>query len=98
MMAPKQDSGGWVGRAIRRLEDPALVTGQGRFTADLPAAKWVRFMRSSVASGRILRIVAPPGATILTAADVAAVKPIRPMLHTFNYVPTSQTILASDIV
>ncbi len=27
----------WVGRAIRRLEDPALITGQGRFTADLPA-------------------------------------------------------------
>ena len=27
----------WVGRAIRRLEDPALVTGRGRFTADLPA-------------------------------------------------------------
>ena len=24
----------WVGRAIRRLEDPALVRGQGRFTAD----------------------------------------------------------------
>ncbi len=36
----------WVGRAIRRLEDPALVTGQGRFTADLPAAHWVRFVRS----------------------------------------------------
>ena len=29
----------WVGRSIRRLEDPALVTGQGRFTADLPAAR-----------------------------------------------------------
>ena len=28
----------WVGRAIRRLEDPALVTGRGRFTADLNAA------------------------------------------------------------
>jgi carbon-monoxide dehydrogenase large subunit len=36
----------WVGRAIRRLEDPALVTGQGRFTADLPATHWVRFVRS----------------------------------------------------
>ena len=36
----------WVGRAIRRLEDPALIKGQGRFTADLPAAHWVRFVRS----------------------------------------------------
>ena len=25
----------WVGRAIRRLEDPALVAGRGRFTGDL---------------------------------------------------------------
>jgi carbon-monoxide dehydrogenase large subunit len=43
----------WVGRAIRRLEDPALLTGRGRFTADLPAAQWVRFLRSPVAAGRI---------------------------------------------
>ncbi len=49
----------WVGRAIRRLEDPALVTGHGRFTADLPAAHWVRFVRSPVAAGRIARIEAP---------------------------------------
>ena len=51
----------WVGRAIRRLEDPALVTGQGRFTADLPAAHWVRFVRSPVAAGKIRSIDAPDG-------------------------------------
>ena len=39
----------WVGRSIRRVEDPALVRGQGRFTADLPAALYVRFVRSTVA-------------------------------------------------
>jgi carbon-monoxide dehydrogenase large subunit len=33
------NSGGWVGRSLRRVEDPALLTGQGRFTADLMAAK-----------------------------------------------------------
>ena len=50
----KKDGGsGWVGRAIRRLEDPTLVAGNGRFTGDLPAAYWVRFVRSAVASGRI---------------------------------------------
>ena len=88
-MHAKQD-GTWVGRSIRRVEDPTLVTGQGRFTADLPAALWVRFVRSSVAAGRIVRIAAPDGATVLTAADLAAVKPIQPMLHAFNYVPVSQ--------
>ena len=47
------DGHGWVGRSIRRFEDPALVAGNGRFTGDLPAARWVRFVRSSVAAGRI---------------------------------------------
>jgi carbon-monoxide dehydrogenase large subunit len=89
---------GWVGRSIRRLEDPTLVTGQGRFTADLPAALWVRFVRSTVAAGRITRISAPEGATVLTASDLAAVKPIQPLLHKFNYVPISQPVLASDVV
>ena len=43
----------WVGRSIRRVEDFSLVTGRGRFTADLTAAQWVRFVRSPVAAGRI---------------------------------------------
>ena len=88
----------WVGRAMRRLEDPALVTGRGRFTADLVAVHTVRFVRSQVASGRIVRISAPEGATLITAADLAGVRPIRPMLHKFNYRPIEQPILAKDIV
>ncbi len=88
----------WVGRSIRRLEDPALVTGVGRFTGDLPAVHYVRFVRSSVAAGRIVRIAAPDGATVVTAADLRDVKPIRPMLHKFNYVPVAQPILADGVV
>jgi carbon-monoxide dehydrogenase large subunit len=88
----------WVGRSIRRLEDPALVTGQGRFTADLAANHWVRFVRSAVAAGRIEKITAPPGANIITAADLEALRPIRPMLHKFNYVPVGQPILADGVV
>ena len=88
----------WVGRAIRRVEDPALITGQGRFTADLPAAHWVRFVRSPVAAGRLRRIDKPEGAFVVTAADLAEVKPILPMLHKFNYRPVAQPILADDAV
>jgi carbon-monoxide dehydrogenase large subunit len=88
----------WVGRAIRRLEDPALVTGRGRFTADLAAVHWVRFVRSPVAAGKIGKIEAPPGALIVTAADLKGVKPIRPMLHKFNYRPVGQPILADGVV
>jgi aerobic carbon-monoxide dehydrogenase large subunit len=88
----------WVGRSIRRLEDPVLVTGAGRFTADLPAERWVRFVRSPVACGLIKRIAAPAGAMVLTCADLAGVKPIVPMLHKFNYVPIGQPVLAKDTV
>jgi len=88
----------WVGRSIRRFEDPALVTGAGRFTGDLPAERWVRFVRSPVACGRITRIAAPAGGTVLTCTDLAGVKPIVPMLHKFNYVPIGQRVLAKDTV
>jgi carbon-monoxide dehydrogenase large subunit len=88
----------WVGRAIRRLEDPALIAGQGRFTADLPAAHWVRFVRSPVAAGKIKKIDAPKDATVITAADLKAVKKITPMLHKFNYRPAGQSILADGQV
>jgi aerobic carbon-monoxide dehydrogenase large subunit len=88
----------WVGRSIRRLEDPALVTGEGRFTGDLPAVSHVRFVRSPVAAGRIVRIAAPAGATVLTASDLGEVKPIRPMLHKFGYVPIGQPVLANETV
>ena len=88
----------WVGRAIRRLEDPALVSGQGRFTADLPAAHWVRFVRSAVAAGRIDKVAGSPGALVITAADLKSVKPVRPMLHKFNYRPVGQPVLADGVV
>ena len=99
MNAPTKDSGlAWVGRAIRRVEDPALLAGRGRFTADLPAALRVRFVRSPVAAGRIERIAIPEGANVVTAADLAAVKPIMPALHKFGYVPIAQPVLASGCV
>src|SRR5262249_58341362 len=90
--------GGWLGRPIRRHGDPARGAAHGGYRGDLPAARWVRFVRSSVAWGRIKRIVAPQGATIVTAAELAAVKPIQPLLHRFNYVPISQPVLARDVV
>ncbi|HML14397.1 MAG TPA: xanthine dehydrogenase family protein molybdopterin-binding subunit [Xanthobacteraceae bacterium] len=89
---------GWVGRSIRRLEDPALIAGRGRFTADLPAAHRVRFVRSQHAAGRIAKIAAPHGAMVITAADLKDVKPIRPMLHKFDYVPIGQPVLANERV
>lgn len=88
----------WVGRAIRRKEDPALVAGLGCFTSDLPAARTVRFVRSPVAAGRIRAVTAPAGVTMFTAADLADVAPLRPLIEAFGYVPITQTMLARDIV
>jgi aerobic carbon-monoxide dehydrogenase large subunit len=99
MSAPtKGSSNRWVGRAIRRLEDPALVTGRGRFTADSSAKHWVRFVRSPVAAGHIGPIVKPEGALVFTAADLKGVKPIMPMLHDFAYKPIGQRVLADSAV
>ena len=99
MTAPTKGSGlTWVGRSIRRVEDPALLMGRGRFTADLPAAHRVRFVRSHVAAGRIENIDVPDGATVFTATDLAAVKPIVPALHKFGYVHVAQPVLAAENV
>jgi aerobic carbon-monoxide dehydrogenase large subunit len=89
----------WVGRPIPRLEDPVLLTGNGRFVADLArGAAAVRFVRSPIARGRITGVEIPDdlpeGVRVITAADLAEVRPIRPLLHRPDYVPIAQPALA----
>src|SRR5690242_2078745 len=64
---------------------------------DLAAAHFVRFVRSPIASGRIVKISAPDDVTLIKAADLGA-QPIKPMLHKFNYRPIAQPILAEEMV
>ncbi|MBK8526454.1 MAG: xanthine dehydrogenase family protein molybdopterin-binding subunit [Rubrivivax sp.] len=74
------------GQAVRRIEDPALVQGLGRYTDDvsLPDQLYLAFVRSSVAHGQIVGIDlddarATPGVVaVYTGADLVAagVKPI----------------------
>ena len=96
--ATKSSGPKWAGRALRRFEDPSLVRGQGRFTADLPSVFAVRFVRSAVAAGNIAAIRIPAGARVITAKDLADVKPILPMLHKFDYKPIGQPVLADGVV
>jgi aerobic carbon-monoxide dehydrogenase large subunit len=85
----------WVGRSLPRYEDPALLQGRGRYTADLAhGARALRFVRSPVARGRILAVKTPPGATVITAADLEGVKPICARLDRPDYIPIAQPILA----
>ncbi|MDG4669295.1 xanthine dehydrogenase family protein molybdopterin-binding subunit [Mycobacterium sp. 236(2023)] len=92
----------WTGRALPRLEDPAIVRGWGNYVADIAsrntACAHVRFVRSTVASGRIVSVTAPPGVTVFTAADLAGVHPIRAALHRPDFVEIGTPILATDVV
>src|SRR6516225_84904 len=89
----------WVGRPLPRYEDPVLLQGRGRYTADLAwGARRLRFVRSPVARGRILRVSAPPEVPIITAAVLGDVKAICPRLDRSDYVPVAQPILAHERV
>ncbi len=75
---------GGIGASVRRLEDPPLLRGEGRFAADLrfPGQLHMRVVRSQVAHGRILgfetedALAAPGVVAVWTCADVAEVPPI----------------------
>jgi carbon-monoxide dehydrogenase large subunit len=89
----------WVGRSLRRFEDPALITGAGRFVADLSdGAAFLRFVRSPLPRGRVISIDAPDDTILFTGQDLADVRPLRPLLHRADYRPVDQPILARDEV
>ena len=102
---PTASSGG-VGQARLRVEDRALLTGQGQFTDDIRIAGCLHaaFVRSPEAHGRIARIetaeaAALPGvAAIFTGADLASlgstsVNPLMPEIR-----PLPPAALAMDVV
>src|SRR5215831_6061423 len=74
----------FVGRSVTRLEDPPLVTGRGRFAADISFAHqlYMRVVRSAHAHGRIVAIDCADARgsadviAVWTAADVADIPPI----------------------
>ena len=88
----------WTGRSLRRVEDPALLTGRGRFTADLPAAFQVRFVRQSGRRRHDRESYRPRRRVVFTAADLEAVKPMVPSLNKFGYVLVEQRVPASGVV
>jgi carbon-monoxide dehydrogenase large subunit/6-hydroxypseudooxynicotine dehydrogenase subunit gamma len=98
---------GFVGRSVPRLEDGPLVTGRGKFAADVafPNMLHMRVVRSTHAHGRILSIdtspaLAFPGVVaVWTFADVAEIPPIDFRLTKIEGLsPYRQTILAHDRV
>src|SRR5262249_30245499 len=47
---------------------------------------------------RNVRVRAPEGVMVVTAADITTLRPIVPMLHKFKYAPIAQPILAREVV
>jgi CO/xanthine dehydrogenase Mo-binding subunit len=97
----------FVGRSVPRLEDRPLLTGQGRFAADIsfPGQWHMRVVRSPVAHGKIRSIGtdaarALPGVhAIWTHADVAHIPHIPFRLTGLKTLePYQQPVLARDVV
>ena len=94
----------FVGRSVPRLEDRPLVTGRGRFAADVvfPHMLHMRVVRSAHAHGRIVSIdtsaarALPGVVAVWTFADVADIPPIDFRLTRIEgLAPYRQTILAA---
>jgi carbon-monoxide dehydrogenase large subunit len=99
---PKQK---FVGRSVRRLEDRPLLTGAGRFAADVsfPGQLHMRVVRSGHAHARVVALhtaqaAALPGVeAVWTAADVAHIPPIDFRLTKIaGLEPYRQRVLATD--
>jgi carbon-monoxide dehydrogenase large subunit len=103
MTAPLRNKQKYVGASVQRLEDPPLVTGKGRFAADVsfPHQLHMRIVRSPYAHAKILSIdtaaarAAPGVHTIWTSADIADVPPIDVRLTKIEGLdPYRQPVLA----
>lgn len=89
----------FVGAPTRRREDPALLTGQSRFVADLTAGwRAVAFVRSPLAAGRIRGVESPDWELVFTAKDLIGVGVVEAILHRPDYVRVSQPVLATERV
>ena len=87
----------WVGRSIRRVEDPALVRGEGRYVGDVALGmETARFIRSTAPSGVIRSIEGPCYAA--AHLDAAGVGEIEAVLNRPDFVKVRQPLLARDRV
>lgn len=96
-----------IGARIKRVEDPRLLTGQGRFTDDcqVPRALHIAFRRSDYAHARILGIETVEARAVkgvfavFTAVDLEnVVRPVRATSRMKDYHATEIYPLAKDKV
>jgi carbon-monoxide dehydrogenase large subunit len=96
----------WVGRSLRRREDPELLTGAGTYVGDLvrPGMLHAVFLRSPHPHAELRAIdvghaLAMPGVrAVLTGRDLPADLGAQPCTHVFDQRETPYFALAKDRV
>ncbi|WP_104017586.1 xanthine dehydrogenase family protein molybdopterin-binding subunit [Roseovarius nitratireducens] len=96
----------YVGEKVQRLEDPRLLTGAGRYVADIKLERMVHlaFVRSDQSHARILGIDADDARAmtgviaVLTAEDFTNIADLTAPSRMKNYHATHCPILARDVV
>jgi carbon-monoxide dehydrogenase large subunit len=98
--------GRWVGRPIRRVEDPRHLTGTASFVDDIrrPGVLHIAFTRSPHGAARIEAIDTAAARetdgvrAVLTAADLDGVEAFLPRLDRPEFVAVEMPLLAKDRV
>jgi hypothetical protein len=72
----------FIGASVRRREDPALIRGEGRYTADipLPGAASMAFVRSPYAHARVKAIDASAALSVRGVLTVFTLDDLLPLL------------------
>src|SRR5262245_1408540 len=96
----------YVGRSLKRLEDPRLVRGEGQYVDDLrvPGMAHLAFLRSPHAHARVVAIrtdaarEAPGVIAVVTGSDFADLKPTPymatlPGLKAWPYQPMADRVV-----
>ena len=87
-----------LGGAVKRREDPRLITGRGRYTADVAGQGWLHaeFVRSTLAHARVIAVdrsaaAAMPGVLgVFLASDLGLKPQEAPSLDEFSRPPLAQ--------
>ncbi len=83
-----------IGQSKKRKEDLSLLTGNGKFVADLcDNSTEVQFVRSPVSRGNIVGVNRRQNTVLITSRDLVGVNDIMCKLDKFNFIPVSQPIL-----
>jgi aerobic carbon-monoxide dehydrogenase large subunit len=71
----------YVGRPLKRIEDPRLITGQGQYVGDLrlPGLTYLAFLRSPHAHARVMAIRSPTAGKVAGVVRVVTAKDLPPL-------------------